>query len=311
MSGDEVTDRNRYANIELFAQNRVKLKVDEGTNDYINASPIQLGKRRFIATQGPKNTTVNHFYRMVASEVAEPAVVVMLTQTHEAGREKCFQYYPLAENESPMVITRDPHFEDDFEGTVELVSMEEDPVTLSEIRRLKLRATTNNGPPIEKDIIHLLFGGWPDFLVPEGQDQIALIELVRLSATLNRGSIATNATTTDDDAPSTNGTASTSATNTPWEDQDNPRIVHCSAGVGRSGTFIALDYLLSQLYAGQLDHVPENVDPIVETVDLMRQQRMMMVQTESQFVFLYTVLRDLFLQRASGDGQATEGAQRA
>ena len=35
-------------------------------------------------------------------------------------------------------------------------------------------------------------------------------------------------------------------------------------------------------------------DPIADTVDLLRQQRMMMVQGEAQFFFLYEVLRELW-----------------
>ena len=38
-------------NVEPFANNRIKLKVFEGANDYINASPIVLGNRRYISTQ--------------------------------------------------------------------------------------------------------------------------------------------------------------------------------------------------------------------------------------------------------------------
>ena len=44
-------------NVDPFLNNRVKLKVPEGVNDYINASPIVLKssktgtKRSFIATQ--------------------------------------------------------------------------------------------------------------------------------------------------------------------------------------------------------------------------------------------------------------------
>ena len=57
MTSDEVTRRNRYQNVDPFSSNRVRLKVPEGQNDYINASPITLksvrtGKRKdYIATQ--------------------------------------------------------------------------------------------------------------------------------------------------------------------------------------------------------------------------------------------------------------------
>lgn len=51
LQGEEVLKRNRYLNVEPFANNRIKLKVAEGLNDYINASPIVLGDRRYISTQ--------------------------------------------------------------------------------------------------------------------------------------------------------------------------------------------------------------------------------------------------------------------
>lgn len=280
--------RNRYLNVEPYAQNRIKLKVAEGVNDYINASPIQLGQRRYIATQGPKDSNVNHFYRMVTSELQSPAVVVMLTQTHEAGKEKCFQYYPLAEADSPLVIPQDQVFQDGFQGEVTLKSVEEDDKTRSQIRKLNVKTSADNGHIEEREIIHLLFSGWPDFLVPEGADRAALVELVRLSASLGRPTSA-------EMSAHTNG--SSFAADLASTSEDNPRIVHCSAGVGRSGTFIALDYLLSLLHSGQLDHLPPDQDPIAETVDTLRQQRMMMVQGESQFNFLYDVMREQFLAR--------------
>ena len=46
----------------------------------------------------------------------------------------------------------------------------------------------------------------------------------------------------------------------------------CSAGVGRTGTFIVLDVILDQMNAG------ETVD-IKGTVQKMREKRMFMVQT--------------------------------
>ncbi|XP_058530214.1 receptor-type tyrosine-protein phosphatase H [Ochotona princeps] len=79
-----------------------------------------------------------------------------------------------------------------------------------------------------------------------------------------------------------------------WLDQTaegGPPIVHCSAGVGRTGTLIALDVLLRQLaYEGALG--PFNF------VKKMRESRPLMVQTEAQYVFLHQcILR--FLQQSA------------
>ncbi|KAI7278503.1 receptor/non-receptor type protein-tyrosine phosphatase [Hortaea werneckii] len=302
-----VAERNRYMNVEPYAANRVKLNVAEGVCDYINASPITLGKRKYIATQGPKNTSVSHFYRMLQEQTGEKAVVVMLTQTHEAGREKCFQYYPLVAEESPLVLQSDTAEVEDAEGKnqvplgeVELLDVQQDQKTRSEIRRLRSRLSDGDGGARskEKEIHHLLFSGWPDFLIPEGDDREAMIELIRLSARLN-----------SPNSPQTNGKTSSAPHDLAVLDQSNPRIIHCSAGVGRSGTFIALDYLLSLLHSGALDHLPAaDSDPVAETVDRMRQQRMMMVQGEPQFNFIYDVVREQFLARlARGSGGERRG----
>lgn len=50
-------NRNRYANVDPYLNNRIRLKVPEGYSDYINASPIVLRNTKsdtvtnFIATQ--------------------------------------------------------------------------------------------------------------------------------------------------------------------------------------------------------------------------------------------------------------------
>ena len=57
-----------------------------------------------------------------------------------------------------------------------------------------------------------------------------------------------------------------------WSLSKGPILVHCSAGVGRTGTFIAIDLSMEQVKK-------EGVIDIAGIVNRLRQQRMKMVQT--------------------------------
>uniref|UniRef100_A0A4W4H007 protein-tyrosine-phosphatase n=1 Tax=Electrophorus electricus TaxID=8005 RepID=A0A4W4H007_ELEEL len=69
-----------------------------------------------------------------------------------------------------------------------------------------------------------------------------------------------------------------------------PAVVHCSAGVGRTGTFIVLDRALQQLDSRA------TVD-IYGCVFELRLHRSHMVQTESQYVYLHQCVRDVLRAR--------------
>lgn len=71
--------------------------------------------------------------------------------------------------------------------------------------------------------------------------------------------------------------------------------MHCSAGVGRSGTYITLDYLLKEIENGSIG-VDEEEDPVYETVNTLREQRMYMVQSEPQYHFIYDVMKEKFVK---------------
>ncbi|KAK6180311.1 hypothetical protein SNE40_012493 [Patella caerulea] len=67
-----------------------------------------------------------------------------------------------------------------------------------------------------------------------------------------------------------------------------PMVVHCSAGIGRTGTFIGLDYLIEEARAeGSVD--------VYECVKQMRYERVNMVQTWEQYVFLHDALAEWYI----------------
>ncbi|XP_054138146.1 receptor-type tyrosine-protein phosphatase O isoform X2 [Melozone crissalis] len=100
-----------------------------------------------------------------------------------------------------------------------------------------------------QDVMHFNFTAWPDHGVPTtnaAESILQFVQMVRQKSAKNKG----------------------------------PMVIHCSAGVGRTGTFIALDRLLQHIR----DH--EFVD-ILGLVSDMRSYRMSMVQTEEQYIFIH------------------------
>jgi hypothetical protein len=113
-----------------------------------------------------------------------------------------------------------------------------------------------------RTVYHLHYTAWPDFGVPCSTEGVR--ELVSLVNEYR-----------DQHSAFPNG----------------PLVVHCSAGVGRSGTFIAIHYA-----CGLLDNGME--PSIFQIAAQMRRDRIGMVQNDKQFEFIHTSVRDY---RASFD----------
>ncbi|XP_053718746.1 receptor-type tyrosine-protein phosphatase beta [Synchiropus splendidus] len=125
------------------------------------------------------------------------------------------------------------------------------------IREFRITAERSSGYP--RVLRHFHYTVWPDHGVPESTQ--SLIQFVR--------------TVRDyvDRSPSTGAT-----------------VVHCSAGVGRTGTFIALDRVLQQMDSkGTID--------LYGCVFDLRLHRQHMVQTECQYSFLHQCARDVLRAR--------------
>ena len=271
------------------------------------------------------NVGFGHFWEMVWQEGVE--VLIMLTRCVEEGREKCGVYYPGAVGDTLQL-----EGENDGWGAVTCESVKVENGT--EIRELKVTRRKRKGlsqqdgevdeegdavvetledeeVQDERKVWHFLFLGWPDQEVPQtAADQKALLEFIRMTR-FRINAIIDNEPEQQSHLPThlqTQPTPPSSSTVTPSNSLSNispkppslhkPRIVHCSAGVGRTGTFIALDFLLQELEDGKLDHVTgKDDDPVLECVKRLREQRMLMVYKPAQFVFIYQVLRERWLSR--------------
>ncbi|KAJ8277953.1 hypothetical protein GJAV_G00082080 [Gymnothorax javanicus] len=102
----------------------------------------------------------------------------------------------------------------------------------------------------EREVTHIQFTSWPDHGVP-GEPHLLLKLRRRVNAFKNFFS--------------------------------GPIVVHCSAGVGRTGTYISIDAMMEGLEAeGRMD--------IYGYVVKLRRQRCLMVQVEAQYILIHQAL---------------------
>jgi len=135
---------------------------------------------------------------------------------------------------------------------------------------------TDENTKEQRNIYQFQFTAWPDHDLPSSQNPSeAFLDLAHKVDTLNN----------------TNG----------------PLIVHCSAGIGRSGTFCAVHSIIEKMRA-DLKANPSEVPRfnMIRTVMQMRTSRAGMVQTKDQYRFCYqTLLEESKRLLGKKDGSST------
>ncbi|XP_052757634.1 tyrosine-protein phosphatase non-receptor type 4 isoform X1 [Galleria mellonella] len=243
-------NKNRYRDIAPYDSTRVVLQ-NGPTGDYINASYINMEIPNsdlvltYIATQGPLASTVGDFWQMVWE--SESSLIVMLTVLAERGRAKCHQYWPKVGTSLKATNTL----------TVNTNSEQ----NLGHYTRREMTLKDAGGGT--RAVTQLQYTAWPDHGVPE--DSTAFIAFTALCAHL-RTHRAVIPTVVEE----SNG-----------EERllDPPMIVHCSAGVGRTGALILAETAIELLSRRQ---------PLypLDLVRAMRTQRPMCIQNASQYKFV-------------------------
>ncbi|TEB38773.1 protein-tyrosine phosphatase 2 [Coprinellus micaceus] len=344
-ASNENSGRNRYYQLEPYDRNRATVPSGDpasGEGRYLNASWVleKHGHKWWIASQAPLPNTAYTFLSLITQPVTRPPTsllfpasypsypttqvrtVVQLTNIVEGGRRKAHAYFPSTVGKYIIVPAEesDPSTYPAFKVT--LLNLE----TIGEAHAVKstISITPLSNPPprnpenfdymnLEENddgqdkygedrdarvvFTHLLYTSWPDHGVPQDEDRISLHHFIRLADRINRdASLASY-------PPVNDGSGRL--------DPDPPIIVGCSAGVGRTGSFICLSSVLRQLgelpppaFATPSAVIPPSVlgtlpdqfkcDLAAQEVDSLREQRQRMLDRQEQVVLMYEMLLDLF-----------------
>ncbi|KAI8870136.1 hypothetical protein GQ42DRAFT_162941 [Ramicandelaber brevisporus] len=302
--------KNRYRDIVPFDANRViisatsinSFKRQHLHTDFINASYIQLPgnipgellmkrdelgnvrnadlkaewankyRHGYIATQGPLESTVNDFWRMIVDH--NIPVIIALAQIMERNKLKCFKYFPTEPGSE--FITADGFLKVKLEKSIKHDGFIERVIKIDDLR-------ANSAVSSRSRVVYQLhIEDWPDYGAP--QQVLPIIGMVVRMHQILR------------DASSSSSTSSSSSQNRSqvrhqpghYQPLYGVPVVHCSAGVGRTGTFIVIDLLLALLCDPLFVDYRGNI--ILALIRHLRTQRVEMVQSTAQLYFICNAL---------------------
>lgn len=187
------------------------------------------------------------FWRMILQY--KVSTIVMLTSYREGPKDKCHEYFPSTGSEILQfddINVKCKELLDFPTHKKRIFSVEKVRTIFTSLCRLRHLICIFQ-KKILQTVYHYHFVKWPDHSCP--YDPKELIEFTRTVRSERKH-------------PS------------------HPLVVHCSAGVGRTGTFLALDIAMQQMRSKK----KVNVSNIVKD---LRRQRMKMVQSYSQYLLIY------------------------
>uniref|UniRef100_A0A8C7IJB4 protein-tyrosine-phosphatase n=1 Tax=Oncorhynchus kisutch TaxID=8019 RepID=A0A8C7IJB4_ONCKI len=246
----ENKSKNRYKNILPFDTTRVEIReadTDVPGSDYINANYIRV-------SSGSEGKVF-----IATQGCLQNTVVDFWKMVYQENTHVIVMTTKEMERGRNKCVRYWPDLNATKEfGKVSVKNVEECPAQDYILRELEVTLTGagNTQRELVRYIWHYQYLSWPDHGVPnEPGGVLSFLEQV------NR---------TQSAIPDT-----------------GPIVVHCSAGIGRTGTIIVIDILIDIINRQGLDC---DID-IPKTIQRVRQQRSGMVQTEAQYKFIYMAVQ--------------------
>ncbi|CAG0879893.1 unnamed protein product [Cyprideis torosa] len=238
-------DLNRYRDVSPYDHTRIVLKnCPKNKYGYINASHVSVPSANRKYILAQGPLPITIGHFWLMVWQSNSRAVVMLNRVIEKNQIKCSLYWPDGVNNSH----KDEVVCEDVKIRVRLLKEEDQNYFV--VRTFLL---TNEEDKTTKEVFHFHYTTWPDFGVPESPAAfLAFLDSVRRSGALSP--------------------------------DVGPCVVHCSAGIGRSGTFCLVDSALVLLMEKEQ---PVNVKELLLE---MRKQRMGLIQTYEQLRFSYLAI---------------------
>lgn len=282
--------KNRYKTILPNEHSRVILRPERGAPEgYINANYIkghEYTRNTYIATQGPLQNTLHDFWRMLhqnqplPDQPPSPQKVVMLTNFVENNRHKCERYFPLEPGEELTVPN--PERLDDISDVfiVKNCGLLRKPGYT--IRHLQLSYSDSDSDSAVT-VYHYWFHNWADHKCPKDVTALLNLSLDVLGGTEYDFSGDSDSVCQCDSPKSVDRFVFPPEEAQCIEGVGVPVVVHCSAGIGRTGCLLAILNGIKQLLA-------ENKVDVLAIVCNMRLNRGGMVQNSEQYELIHKVL---------------------